>query len=240
MNALTLLDIRLAAEGAVAVHVALPDLREMQLTQAARLWADGKSTGEIAIATGVPVTTLRGWIAKHRTIFGFRRGDQAPPRDTEAETEAMLAAAKLWADGLSRDDIAAATGATKAMLIRWANSRRDLFAYRRTRRNGTVVVPPEVLRAERQPQQLTWSPPERSEFVAGIDAMPAEAARIPGPVRLLALSDEVCRWPLWSRDAEPGLFCGCRITPGRTYCDGHRKLAYQPAAAGKTPIRKGQ
>jgi hypothetical protein len=227
MNALTLCDIRSA--GAVTVQVDLPDLKELQQVQASRLWHGGKRILDIATAIGVPVTTLRGWIVKDRVRFPFRCGVNAPPPAPKDESEAMLAASHLWAEGLSRGAIVAATGVTKATLIRWANSHRDLFAYRRARVNGHVVVPAEARQAERPEQRLAGKRPTPAAYLPGLDSLIAGGVSADfGPRRLMDARACHCRWPLSGTGAET-LFCGGRVLSESSYCRRHHRLAYAPA-----------
>jgi len=41
-----------------------------------------------------------------------------------------------------------------------------------------------------------------------------------------------CRWPLGDPLSEDFAYCGLQPAPGRSYCAGHCRLAYQPPKAG--------
>jgi GcrA cell cycle regulator len=60
-------------------------------------------------------------------------------------------------------------------------------------------------------------------------AAPVEV-QIDGGVTIMDLRETTCRWPLWGYNETPteARFCGTEISPERTYCADHRKLAYTP------------
>jgi hypothetical protein len=231
MNALSLLDIRLAAEGAVAVHVELPELRAMQNARAVELWRDGLKIADIAKAVGLPVTTLRGWINNNRALFPFRRGDQAPPIEHLVETPAMLEGSKLWGDGRTIRQIAAALGVSTSTIVSWTRNRRDLFPIRRAAPNShTPPVPPQSAEA-RAEQRLSEARRERFDYVPGIDATVRPAMSdlgggSLGPISLLQLTERTCRWPI-SGTGIATRFCGCSIPLGRVYCEPHLARSQQ-------------
>lgn len=245
MNARSLLDIRLAAAGAVAVHVTPPDLKAMQMDRAATLWAEGLEIRAIGEAIGVPVTTLRGWINFNRDRFAFRRGDKAPPRKLQPDAETLAAAIDMWAAGETQAAIGVRFGVSKNIVRRWMNENRDSFPYRRARANGgleTGLIAEAALAGLKaggmQPgQQLAPPKPARAEFVAGFAAPLAPPK--PGKFTLMQVDDRTCRWPISGAGADTR-FCGCRILPGKIYCAPHRAQSSIPARPGTTTIRKGE
>ena len=46
-------------------------------------------------------------------------------------------------------------------------------------------------------------------------------------VKLEALKDRMCRWPIGDPQDENFVFCGCEAVPGLPYCAEHAKVAYQ-------------
>lgn len=237
MNALSLDDIRLYGQSTVAVHIALPDLRAMQLARAETLWVDGLSRAKIAAAIGIPVTTLHGWINKDRARFQHRKGDLAPPRKTAVADETLRIAVEMWEGGSTQAAIGARFGVSKNIVRKWMDENRDLFHFRRARRNGDVPAAPAEI--ARRPQRLAEAKPARVEFIQGLFAPAASARPKRGEFTLLQLTDQTCRWPV-NDDVRAMRFCGCRIQPGKIYCDPHRAQSSMPARAGRTSIRKGQ
>ena len=47
-------------------------------------------------------------------------------------------------------------------------------------------------------------------------------------VSLLALNDQMCKWPIGDPGAEGFHFCGHRNFNSLPYCEYHSRLAYQP------------
>jgi GcrA cell cycle regulator len=43
-----------------------------------------------------------------------------------------------------------------------------------------------------------------------------------------------CRWPLGDPLSEDFAYCGLQPAPGRSYCAGHCRMAYQPPKAGRS------
>jgi len=46
------------------------------------------------------------------------------------------------------------------------------------------------------------------------------------------IRDVNCRWPLGDPLSEDFAYCGLQPAPGRSYCAGHCRMAYQPSKAG--------
>jgi GcrA cell cycle regulator len=49
-------------------------------------------------------------------------------------------------------------------------------------------------------------------------------------VSLVALNDQMCKWPIGDPGAEGFHFCGHRNFNGLPYCEYHARLAYQPVS----------
>jgi len=54
---------------------------------------------------------------------------------------------------------------------------------------------------------------------------------------LLELSEQRCRWPISSPDAEDFRFCGNTPFEGLPYCAGHTRLAYRPGSRQRVARR---
>ena len=49
-------------------------------------------------------------------------------------------------------------------------------------------------------------------------------------VSLVALNDQMCKWPIGDPGAEGFHFCGHRNFNSLPYCEYHARLAYQPVS----------
>ena len=59
---------------------------------------------------------------------------------------------------------------------------------------------------------------------------------------LVTLGRDECKWPIGDPKAATFGFCGCKAIPGKPYCEGHDKRAYQPVALAskRKPIQPDQ
>lgn len=53
---------------------------------------------------------------------------------------------------------------------------------------------------------------------------------------LLELSKEKCHWPISNPGVVEFQFCGNKSVDGLPYCEGHARIAYQPASRSKAPM----
>ena len=85
---------------------------------------------------------------------------------------------------------------------------------------------------ERRPKT---EPRRQYQMLKGVYAGPQPAAA-DEPIHsahrcsLLDLSEQRCRWPISSPDAEDFRFCGNTPFQGLPYCAGHTRLAYRPGS----------
>jgi GcrA cell cycle regulator len=146
---------------------------------------------------------------------------------------------KLWGEGLSASQIAAALGGgvTRNAVIgkvhRLGLSGRakpgaGAAARPAKPRPATPLAPQAdgVRTPPRDPEQLM-----RPTLVAD-QRWDVEQVEIPESQRvsIMELRDTTCRWPLGDPSKPDFAFCGGRAVTGLPYCGHHCRIAYQPAA----------
>jgi GcrA cell cycle regulator len=143
---------------------------------------------------------------------------------------------KLWAEGLSASQIAAQLGGVTRNAVIGKVHRLNLSGRAKPtsstprprkprspspqRHSRTYVSGNTALKVHAQPQ------PRRATA-----AMPIEDLVVPISLKvsLLALTDQMCKWPIGDPSAEDFHFCGHRNFNAMPYCEYHSRLAYQPA-----------
>jgi GcrA cell cycle regulator len=146
---------------------------------------------------------------------------------------------KLWGEGLSASQIAAALGGgvTRNAVIGKVHrlglsgrAKPGAAAAARAAKPRSVVPAPaqiEVGRVPpRGPEQLTRAPLVAAQSWDGEQAEIPESQR----VSIMELRDTTCRWPLGDPSKADFAFCGGRAVTGLPYCGHHCRIAYQPAA----------
>lgn len=144
---------------------------------------------------------------------------------------------KLWSEGLSASQIAAQLGGVTRNAVIGKVHRLSLSGRAKPASS-----------APRQRKVRTASPHRPSggrAYIAGNTALKMHAHAIPrrAPalvpienlvvpislnVSLLALNDQMCKWPIGDPDADGFHFCGHRNFNSLPYCEYHARVAYQP------------
>ena len=143
---------------------------------------------------------------------------------------------KYWAEGLSASQIAAQLGGVTRNAVIGKVHRLGLSGRAKPTSSGPrprKVRPPSAHRPR--------------GYISGANALKLHAhalpRRIPAPVpiedlvvpislkvSLLALNDQMCKWPIGDPGADGFHFCGHRNFNGLPYCEYHSRLAYQPVS----------
>jgi len=143
---------------------------------------------------------------------------------------------KLWADGLSASQIAAKLGEVTRNAVIGKVHRLCLSGRAKPASGG-----PRQRKVRTAPHR-----PAARHYVSGNNALKTHAhpapRRLPAPVpiedivvpislniSLMALTDQMCKWPIGDPGAEGFHFCGHRNFQGLPYCEYHSRVAYQPA-----------
>ncbi len=149
---------------------------------------------------------------------------------------------KLWADGLSASQIASQLGGVtrnavigKVHRLNLSGRAKPAAAQARPRKTRQTTVSPAA------------RPAQRPMPVVGNTALKVQSTPAPAPrrvhaqvpledlvvpislkVSLMALNDQMCKWPIGDPSAENFHFCGHRSFNSVPYCEYHARLAYQP------------
>ena len=143
---------------------------------------------------------------------------------------------QLGAEGLSASQIAAQLGGVTRNAVIGKVHRLGLSGRAKPASSGP-----------RRRKVRTSSPhrPATRHFVSGNTALNTHAhpapRRLPSPVpiedivvpislniSLMALTDQMCKWPIGDPGADGFHFCGHRNWGGMPYCEYHSRVAYQP------------
>lgn len=144
---------------------------------------------------------------------------------------------KLWLDGLSASQIASQLGGVTRNAVIGKVHRLNL--------SGRAKPAPSAPRPRKARPATPHRPSTTRPFIAGNTALKIHAhpapRRIPGPVpledlvvpislnvKLMNLSDQMCKWPIGDPQAEDFCFCGHKNFNSLPYCEYHSRIAYQP------------
>jgi GcrA cell cycle regulator len=148
--------------------------------------------------------------------------------------------AKLWLGGLSASRIAAELGAGISRNAVIGKVHRLGLAGRAKAATPTTATTP---RTRAKPAQRAATPRNSAPAVRGNTALqiaeemvvhvaprPVEHVIVPlcEPVSLIDLREAMCRWPIGDPQQPDFRFCGAKSPTGASYCEGHRRMAYQP------------
>jgi GcrA cell cycle regulator len=146
---------------------------------------------------------------------------------------------KLWGEGLSASQIAAALGGGVTRNAVIGKVHRLGLSGRAKPGAGAATRPAKQRPASPVPAQLDGgrTPPRDPEqlmrpTLAADQRWELEQVEIPESQRvsIMELRDTTCRWPLGDPSKTDFAFCGGRAVAGLPYCGHHCRIAYQPAA----------
>ncbi len=145
--------------------------------------------------------------------------------------------AKLWLGGLSASQIAAELGAgiTRNAVIgkvhRLGLAGRAKPAANATPRPRQKIQPRSSGRMTSTLVRGNTALAAAPEIISEAVVRPVEEVIVPlaEPVTIIDLREAMCRWPMGDPASPDFRFCGARTPTGMPYCEGHRRLAYQPA-----------
>jgi GcrA cell cycle regulator len=142
---------------------------------------------------------------------------------------------KLWSDGLSASQIAAELGGVTRNAVIGKVHRLGLSGRAKSKPAAAARPRAKVVKAPVRTMTTTvvargnLATIEVAEMVPVV--MPArENVVIPMSRRIsiMELREGVCRWPMGDPLQSDFAYCGGDCTVGRTYCDAHSRMAYQP------------
>src|SRR3954469_5621565 len=93
----------------------------------------------------------------------------------------------------------------------------------------------EASRGGRRPAPGMPAPRRQQQLLAAVYADLSPDSGVPAvhsgqPCSLFELTEQRCRWPISTPDAEAFRFCGNTPIDGQPYCAGHTRLAYRPGS----------
>lgn len=147
---------------------------------------------------------------------------------------------KLWADGLSASQIASQLGGVTRNAVIGKVHRLNLSG--RAKPASSPARPRKTRATSAAPSHRPSAPRALVHGNAALKMQPTPAPRrVPAQVpfedlvvpislrvSLLALNDQMCKWPIGDPGAEGFHFCGHRNFNNLPYCEYHSRLAYQP------------
>ncbi|WP_049758227.1 GcrA family cell cycle regulator [Phenylobacterium zucineum] len=134
--------------------------------------------------------------------------------------ERVIALTRLWCDGLSAAQIAAALGGVTRNAVLGKVHRLGLSGRERPARPGARRAPGPPRRPVRAPRR-----PAPARPLLRSAAPPPEG---PGLATVLTVGAHTCRWPVGDPLAPGFTLCGRPAVRG-AYCEGHAARAYLPA-----------
>lgn len=143
---------------------------------------------------------------------------------------------KLWADGLSASQIAAELGGVTRNAVIGKVHRLGLSG--RAKAKPQPAARPRVKTVVKAPRAPSIAVRGNLAVVAYAESepevmlKPREMVVIPisRRISIMELREGVCRWPLGDPLQPDFAYCGADSGVGRTYCEGHARMAFQPQA----------
>ena len=223
--------------------IARPERREYDHDAILDRWAAGETSFAIAKAYDTRPETIRNIVLTAR-----RRGDpRAVPHEQETGaarprladdgssgwTRARLDhATALYKDGASFAEIAAAIGGGISRNAVIGMAHRQGWSGRKPPGTSLRTQQRRAKRANTDrstTMRLQWKaakPPPKPKPVRILPPRVEDTAQpVSRDVALVDLKAGDCRWPIGNG---PFVFCGHRAPEGRSYCEYHARLAYQP------------
>jgi GcrA cell cycle regulator len=140
---------------------------------------------------------------------------------------------KLWADGLSASQIAAELGGVTRNAVIGKVHRLGLSG--RAKAKSAAVVRPRV-KAAAKPQRIQTIVSRGN--LAVVEVVEARAEMVPmreavvipmsRRISIMELREGVCRWPMGDPLQADFVYCGADCGVGKTYCEAHARIAFQP------------
>lgn len=150
---------------------------------------------------------------------------------------------KLWGEGLSASQIAAALGGgvTRNAVIGKVHRLGLSGRAKAGQPAGTRPAKPRAAAVSASPAEASMvsdaadPQPEATPATLPDRRWRSEEVAIPESTRvtILELRESMCRWPIGDPTSPDFGFCGTRAVTGLPYCAEHCRVAYQPATERK-------
>ena len=133
---------------------------------------------------------------------------------------------KLWAQGLTANEIAKKLGVTKNAIVgkvhRLCLKARPSPIKTKGSENADTEALQSTITFEEEHEE------ENSAEVAVAEEHKANTKKSKN-IKLVDLDSHTCRWPIGDPRDEDFCFCGKKVKSGQTYCDEHAVMAYVKA-----------
>jgi GcrA cell cycle regulator len=140
---------------------------------------------------------------------------------------------KLWGEGLSASQIAAELGGVTRNAVIGKVHRLGLSGRAKSKPAAAARPRAKVVKAPvRTTQVVARGNLATVELVDAVPMIMPERANVVVPmsrrISIMELREGVCRWPMGDPLHADFAYCGGDCTVGKTYCEAHSRLAYQP------------
>ena len=139
---------------------------------------------------------------------------------------------KLWSEGLSASQIAAELGGVTRNAVIGKVHRLGLSG-RAKAKPASVARPRKVVKAAARTATISvrgnLAVVEMLEAVAEVaPARDNVVIPISRRISIMELREGLCRWPIGDPLQADFVYCGADCGAGRTYCEAHARIAFQP------------
>jgi GcrA cell cycle regulator len=140
---------------------------------------------------------------------------------------------KLWSEGLSASQIAGELGGVTRNAVIGKVHRLGLSGRAKSKPAAVTRVRQKVVKAPlRATQVVTRGNLAMVEMVDATPVVMAQRDNVVVPmsrkISIMELREGVCRWPIGDPMHADFAYCGGDCTVGKTYCEAHSRMAYQP------------
>jgi GcrA cell cycle regulator len=140
---------------------------------------------------------------------------------------------KLWSDGLSASQIAGELGGVTRNAVIGKVHRLGLSGRAKSKPAAVTRVRQKVVKAVARTTQVVTR--GNLAMVELVDATPVQMPQrenvvvpMSRKISIMELREGVCRWPIGDPMQPDFAYCGGDCGVGKTYCEAHSRMAYQP------------
>lgn len=140
---------------------------------------------------------------------------------------------KLWSEGLSASQIAGELGGVTRNAVIGKVHRLGLSGRAKSKPAAVARPRQKVVKAPVRTTQVVTR--GNLAMVELVDATPVEMPQrenvvvpMSRKISIMELREGVCRWPIGDPMHADFAYCGGDCSVGKTYCEAHSRMAYQP------------
>jgi GcrA cell cycle regulator len=144
---------------------------------------------------------------------------------------------RLWAEGLSASQIAAALGGVTRNAVIGKVHRLSLSGRAKPAAGAAPGLGRNARPSAGAPRRIArpltaGNTALKAEYRPMREPAPAPMRELEPPVSqhatILSLNERMCKWPIGDPGREDFHFCGNQSREGQPYCEYHARIAYQP------------